>query len=145
MIEDEGTGGGSAPEQNEVSLVGRLLNAPKVRTVGESHKMARFMLAVPRSFRNSAGERSKETAFVPVVCWRALAERAETLAKGGRVRLGGCLKTWQDKEGQKYRWEVQADLLEVLEEGPKVEVPPQEEAPKEEVPARARKHAKVAA
>lgn len=102
------------PEINEVVVVGRLLNAPKMKAIAGDRKMARFMLAVTRSFRNNRGENSKETAFVPVVAWRAVAEQAEKLGKGDGVRVEGRLRTWQSTEGQKYRWEVEATLFEVL-------------------------------
>lgn len=102
------------PEINEVVVVGRLLNAPKTRLVNGEHKMARFMLAVDRSYHNGAGKRVHSTAYVPVVAWRAVAQAAEALGKGDAVRTEGRLHTWQSTEGQKYRWEVEADLLEVL-------------------------------
>jgi len=106
------------PEINEVAVVGRLLNAPKTKVVAGEHKLARFMLAVTRSFHNGAGERVRSTAYVPVVGWRAIAEQAEELGKGDGVRVEGRLRTWQSPEGQKYRWEVEADLLEVLHRRP---------------------------
>lgn len=102
------------PEINDVVVVGRLLNAPKTRLVNGEHKMARFMLAVTRSYHNGAGQRVRSTAYVPVVAWRAVAQQAEVLGKGDAVRAEGRLRTWQSAEGQKYRWEVEADLLEVL-------------------------------
>ena len=102
------------PEINEVVLVGRLLNTPKTRLVNGEHKMARFMLAVDRSYHNGAGKRVRSTAYVPVVAWRAVAQAAEALGKGDAIRTEGRLRTWQSAEGQKYRWEVEADLLEVL-------------------------------
>ena len=109
------------PEINEVVLVGRLLNAPKMRLVNGEHKMARFMLAVDRSYHNGAGQRVRSTAYVPVVAWRAVAQQAEALGKGDAVRVEGRLRTWQSDEGQKYRWEVEADLLEVLRQRQAVE------------------------
>lgn len=102
------------PEINEVTVVGRLINAPKTRLVAGDRKMSRFMLAVTRSFRNNAGQPSKDTAYVPVVAWRQTAEQAESLTKGDAVRAEGRLRTWQSAEGQKYRWEVEASVLEVL-------------------------------
>ena len=102
------------PEVNDVVIVGRLLNAPKTRLVNGEHKMARFMLAVTRTYHNGAGQRVRNTAYVPVVAWRAVAEQAEPLGKGDAVRAEGRLRTWQSTEGQKYRWEVEVDLLEVL-------------------------------
>ena len=102
------------PEINEVVVVGRLLNAPKTRLINNEHKMARFMLAVDRSYHNGAGKRVHSTAYVPVVAWRAVAQAAEALGKGDAIRTEGRLRTWQSAEGQKYRWEVEADLLEVL-------------------------------
>lgn len=115
------------PEVNEVVVVGRLVNAPKTRLVTGDKKLARFMLAVPRTFRNGAGQPSKDTAYVPVVAWRAIAEQAESLGKGDGVRVEGRLRTWQSPEGQKYRWEVEASLFEVLHKRPAASAAAQQE------------------
>lgn len=114
-----GEGGGPPiPEENEVRITGKLVNVPKVKTVTGGHKMAVFTLAVGRTFRDGEGRKGQETAFVPVVAWRALAEQVEPLGKGSVVLVQGRLRTWtaQGKEqGKDYRWNVEAVLLEVLD------------------------------
>jgi single-strand DNA-binding protein len=111
-------GGIPIPEENEVRIVGKLVNLPKVKAVSGGHKMAVFTLAVSRTFRDGDGRKGQETAFVPVVAWRALAEQVEPLGKGSVMLIEGRLRTWtaQGKEqGKDYRWNVEAVLLEVLD------------------------------
>ena len=105
------------PEVNEAEVVGRIVNIPKLRTVGEPGeevKMARFTLAVNRSFRDSSGKRQVETAFVPIVAWRDRAEQFANVGKGSALRVAGRIKTW-DMEGKSYRWEIQAETVQVIE------------------------------
>ncbi len=102
------------PEENEVRIVGKLVNMPKVKAVSGGHKMAVFTLAVSRTFRDGEGRKGQETAFVPVVAWRALAEQVEPLGKGSVMLVEGRLRTWTS-QGKDYRWNVEAILLEVLD------------------------------
>ncbi|MDD5658243.1 MAG: single-stranded DNA-binding protein [Elusimicrobia bacterium] len=109
------------PEVNEVAVVGRLVRAPLTMVVNGDAKRASFMLAVTRMYHTGAGRRAHSTTYVPVVAWRALAEQAEPLGKDDAVRVEGRLSTWQSQsaEGQKHRWAVEADLLEVLHRRPR--------------------------
>lgn len=126
----------SLPELNEACVVGRMINNPKMREGAGAqgdYKMARFMLGVNRTYKDSSGKRLQETAFVPVVVWRALAEAVSKAGKGTALRIGGRIKTWQ-VEGKNYRWELQGNTLEVLDLRAPVRVEP-EEAQKELLPS----------
>jgi len=110
-----GSVGETIPEENSVSVVGRFLRDGKVDTVGGERKRAQFMLAVPTSFKRRREEGVGSVAFVPVVGWGSLAERCAGLGKGSIVRVQGRLRTWKGRD-ERYRWEIQAELLEVLEQ-----------------------------
>lgn len=109
--------GGGAPigEENSTRVIGRLTRKPLTVVVTGGHKKAIFTLAVARSYRDGENRPKQQKAFVPVVAWRALAERVETLGKDSAVFIEGRLRTWSDAQGKKFRWEVEAEALEVLE------------------------------
>lgn len=102
------------PEENMVRVTGRLVKQPLSRETTGGHKRATFMVKVPRSYHN--GDRKvTESAFVPVVAWRAIAEQAAPLGKDSAVAIMGHLRTWANAEGKGFRWEVVAETFEVLE------------------------------
>ncbi len=113
---DEGTAKtGKSPiqEENEARVVGRIVNPPKVRegttTKGAPYKMARFTMAVNRTYKGN-----RETDFIPVVLWDALAEAVGKAGKGTALRVEGRIKT-HEVEGKQYRWELKGEVLEVLD------------------------------
>jgi single-strand DNA-binding protein len=115
-----GDGKRRLPQENEARVVGRLVNAPKIKEGAGAHgdyKMARFVLAVNHGYKDASGQWVRETDFVPVVAWRALAEAVAKAGKGSALRVIGRIKTWQ-VEGKNYRWELKADTLEVLDRRP---------------------------
>ena len=107
------------PEQNYVTLVGRLTRDPDLRYTPKGDAVCSFGLAINRSFKNSSGEWQKETSFVPIVVWRDTAVRCnERLKKGFPVYVHGRLKSrsWEDKEGKKRSIiEVQAQRVQFLQ------------------------------
>lgn len=112
-----GMEGGGAPigEENSVRLIGRLTRKPLMVEVTGTHKKAIFTLAVTRSYRDGENRSIKQKAFVPVVAWRALAAQVERLGKDSAMLVEGHLRTWSDPKGKNFRWEVAAEVLEVLE------------------------------
>lgn len=136
-MDKEGTDGGTVPsmqeggapigEENTTRLIGRLTRKPLMVEVTGGHKKAIFTLAVTRSYRDSANHVGRQKAFVPVVAWRSLAAQVETLGKDSAVLVEGHLRTWSDPKGKNFRWEVAAEVLEVLE---RIESPTEERAPK---------------
>lgn len=90
--------------KNKVQLIGNLGRAPEIRTTESGKKMARFSVATDDFFRNSKGERVKETLWHTVVAWGKLADFAEkSLTKGTEVVLSGKLthREYIDKKGIK--------------------------------------------
>ena len=112
----------AVPEINEVNLVGRLMGPPRVRDFGADKRRAQFTLAVTRTRHNGEGQRVLQTAYVSAVAWRALAKQCEGLTKGDAVQVQGCVRTWQD-QGKRFHWEVEADLVQVLERASQDQAP----------------------
>ena len=92
------------PEQNSVTLVGRLTRDPEVRFTAKGQSVCRFDLAVNRRYKDATGNWQDEASFVPVVVWGDAAARCgERLKKGLPAHVDGRLqsRTWETKEGQK--------------------------------------------
>lgn len=102
---------------NRVILVGRLTRDPDLRyTTNGGVAVTRFTVAVNRKFTNQQGER--ETDFINVVAWRALAENCGNyLKKGSLVAIEGRIQTrsYENQEGRTvYVTEVVADDVRFL-------------------------------
>lgn len=85
---------------NNVSLMGRLVADPELRTVGEDVQVASFRIAVDRDRKNREGER--EADFINIVAWRATAAFiSQYFAKGDMIVVKGRIQTRQytDKDG----------------------------------------------
>jgi single-strand DNA-binding protein len=98
---------------NWVTLVGNLTREPELRYTPSGAAVAKFGLAVNRSYTNRNGEKVEETSFFNVNTWRQLAENvAESLTTGTRVVVTGRLqsRSWETEEGQKRSVvEIEAD------------------------------------
>ena len=110
--------------KNKVQLIGNLGNAPEVKTTESGKKLARFSIATNESYRNTKGEKVKETTWHNLVAWGKVAELAEKyLTKGKEIAIEGKLinNSYTDKDGnKKYSTEVQ--VSEILMLGSKAEV-----------------------
>ena len=99
---------------NSVVLTGRICNDIALRYTPAGVAVSSFTIASDTGY----GEK-KQTSFVPVVCWRQLAElTANHLSKGSRIGLEGKLSTrsYENKEGKKvFVMEVVADSIEFLD------------------------------
>ncbi|HZJ82707.1 MAG TPA: single-stranded DNA-binding protein [Clostridia bacterium] len=104
---------------NKVVLIGRLTRDPELRYTSGGIAIAKFTLAVSRSFSNQQGER--EADFIRIVTWRGTAENcAKYLVKGRLVAAAGRIETgsYDDKDGKRiYTTEVVADEVTFLEWG----------------------------
>lgn len=92
------------PEQNNVTLVGRLTRDPETRFTGKGQSMCRFDIAVNRRYKDNAGSWQDDVSFIPVLVWGDSATRCgERLKKGFPVHVEGRLQSrqWETKEGQK--------------------------------------------
>jgi len=104
--------------KNKVQLIGNLGNAPEVRTTETGKKLVKFSVATNEIYRNSNGEKVKETQWHNLIAWGKLAEIAEKyLLKGTEVAIEGKLinRNYTDKEGnKKYVTEIQVNELLLL-------------------------------
>ncbi|MEL6123058.1 MAG: single-stranded DNA-binding protein [Bacteroidota bacterium] len=126
---------------NKVTLVGNLGGDPEIRHFEGGGKATRFSLATNENYQDRNNEWQTRTEWHRVVCWGAMAERAEKqLTKGNLVYIEGKItsRKWQDKEGvERTTVEIVAAtyrLLERRESGasaiPNTEFPsPQEQVP----------------
>lgn len=102
---------------NRSVLVGRLTKDPDLRYTPSGAAVARFTLAVNRTFTNAAGE--KEADFINVTVWRKQAENtANYLKKGHLAGVEGRIQTgsYEGTDGKRvYTTEVVADSVQFLE------------------------------
>lgn len=102
---------------NRVVLVGRLTKDPDLRYTPSGAAVARFTLAVNRTFTNGQGE--KETDFINCTVWRKQAENtANFLKKGSLAGIEGRIQTgsYEGQDGKRvYTTEVVADSVQFLE------------------------------
>lgn len=102
---------------NRVVLVGRLTKDPELRYTPAGVAMARFTLAVNRTFSNQQGER--EADFINCVVWRKQAENtANYLKKGSLAGIEGRIQTgsYEGQDGKRvYTTDVVADSVQFLE------------------------------
>lgn len=102
---------------NRVVLVGRLTKDPELRYTPSGVAMARFTLAVNRTFSNQQGER--EADFINCVVWRKQAENsANFLKKGNLAGVEGRIQTgsYEGQDGKRvYTTDVVADSVQFLE------------------------------
>ena len=100
---------------NKVILIGNLVRDVELTTTPSGTSIAKFTLAVNRSFTNSEGEH--EADYPNIIAWRDLADRcAQYLSKGKKAAVVGMLQTRSyEVEGQKrYATEVVASEVEFL-------------------------------
>lgn len=105
---------------NKVMLIGRVTDAPEVRTTPGGQMVCTLRMATNRVWKDASGQRQEKTEFHTVILWRRLAEIAsQYLQKGALCYVEGRLetRTWQDQAGiKKYRTEI---IGEALQLGPK--------------------------
>ncbi|MBN1621071.1 MAG: single-stranded DNA-binding protein [Endomicrobiales bacterium] len=92
------------PEQNNVTLVGRLTHDPDLRFTAKGQPVCRFNIAANRRYKDSSGNWQDNASFVPVVVWGDMASRCgDRLKKGLPVHVEGRLQSrqWETKDGQK--------------------------------------------
>lgn len=102
---------------NRVVLVGRLTKDPELRYTPNGLPVARFTIAVNRTFSNQQGER--EADFISCVAWRKQAENlANFTRKGSLLGVDGRIQTgsYEGQDGKRvYTTEVVADSVQFLE------------------------------
>jgi single-strand DNA-binding protein len=108
--------------------IGRLAKDPELKfTTGTGIAVTTFTLAVDRNFANAEGK--KEADFIPVVCWRKLAETAANfLHKGSLIAVSGSIQVrkYQAQDGSnRYATEIIADEFKFLDKKDGNNNPPQ--------------------
>ncbi|RJQ32513.1 MAG: single-stranded DNA-binding protein [Peptococcaceae bacterium] len=102
---------------NRVILIGRLTRDIELRYTPNGTAVARFTIAVDRSFTNRQGER--ETDFIDIVVWQKLAETcANYIGKGRLVAVDGRLqiRSYDDSQGVRRKAaEIVADTVRFLD------------------------------
>ncbi len=102
---------------NRVVLVGRLTKDPELRYTPSGVPMARFTIAVNRTFSNQQGER--EADFISCIAWRKQAENlANFMKKGSLIGVEGRIQTgsYEGQDGKRvYTTDVVADAVQFLE------------------------------
>ncbi|AWE09170.1 single-stranded DNA-binding protein [Lysinibacillus sp. 2017] len=102
---------------NRVVLVGRLTKDPELRYTPSGVPMARFTIAVNRTFSNQSGER--EADFIGCIAWRKQAENlANFMKKGSLIGVEGRIQTgsYEGQDGKRvYTTDVVADAVQFLE------------------------------
>lgn len=101
---------------NRVFLIGNVASDVSAAATSTGIPVTTFQLAVNRRHKDSSG--SRPTDFLPVVCWRGVAEVCgRHLSKGKKIALYGEIQTrsYDAKDGSKrYVTEIVADEVEFL-------------------------------
>ena len=107
--------------RNRVYLIGNLGQDPETKNLENGKKLARFTLATSEEFKNSDGQKVKETTWHNIVAWNGTADLAvKYLRKGRQVAVEGRLayRSYEDKNGvTKYITEVVINELLFLQSG----------------------------
>ena len=89
---------------NQIVLVGRITQDPKVTELDNGKKVCNVTVAIPRSYKNENGE--YDTDFVDVVLWNGIAENtAEYCHKGDIIGVKGRIQTsnYETEDGEKRK------------------------------------------
>ncbi len=92
---------------NQLTLVGRLVNDIKLKTLDDGNVVANVTLAVTRDYKNSKG--IYETDFIPFQLWNNIAKNAlEQCPKGTMMGIKGRIetKTIKDENGNNKKIQV---------------------------------------
>lgn len=103
---------------NKIMLIGNLGRDPEFQVTPEGTPVAKFSLAVNRTF-TVKGEKKEETEWFNIVTWSKLAEICEKyLHKGSKVYIEGRLtqRKYTDREGaQRTAVDVIASDMKMLD------------------------------
>ncbi|MFH1537088.1 MAG: single-stranded DNA-binding protein [Patescibacteria group bacterium] len=122
---------------NKAMIIGRMTQDPELRTIPSGHSVVSFGLATNRKWKGSDGQMQEKADFHNIVAWRGLAETiAKYTSKGSRLYIEGRLetRTWEDQNGvKKYRTEIIADSMIMLDSKKDASPSSQESAPQPKV------------
>lgn len=99
---------------NKISIHGRLVRDPELRTTPSGVSVCNFTVAVDRSYTKQGEE--KQSDFFECVAWRGLADTiGKYFTKGKEIVVSGEMQSrkWQDKDGNnRISWEIMADSVD---------------------------------
>ncbi len=90
--------------QNQVQIIGRVGNAPELKTFDNGGKMVKIFLATNEYYKDSNGESIVKTQWHNVVAWGKQAEHmARLVDKGQQIAIKGKLvnRSYETAEGTK--------------------------------------------
>lgn len=90
---------------NHITIMGRLVRDPELRSTQSGTSVCSFSIACDRDF-SSKDSKEKQTDFIDCVAWRSTAEFvSKYFAKGRMAVVSGRLqiRDWKDKEGNNRR------------------------------------------
>lgn len=90
--------------RNSVRLIGRVGNAPEIKTFEKGNQLATFSLATNEVYYNDKGEKQETTQWHNLVAWGKTAEIVQKFVeKGKEIAIEGKLtyRNYDDKEGVK--------------------------------------------
>lgn len=102
---------------NRVMLIGRLVADPEVRFTPSGKQTSNFRIAVDRNYKQN-NEWKKDTLFVRVVTWEALAKRvSDFMKKGNLVFVEGRLQIQSSEKNGQKNWftDIVANSVILLE------------------------------
>ena len=94
---------------NKVILMGNLTRDPELRYTPKGTAVARFGLAVNRTWKSETGETKEEVLFIDIDAFSRQAETiGQYLKKGSPVLVEGRLRmdTWDDKQTNQKRTKI---------------------------------------
>ena len=106
---------------NKVMLIGNVGRDPEMRYIQSGEPVTTFSIATNRRVQRD-GQWTDETEWHNIVAWRKLAEQCnEYLSKGRKVYIEGRLQTrsWESEGQKKYRTEIVADTMLILDQRPR--------------------------
>lgn len=102
--------------RNSVRLIGRVGNAPEIKTFEKGNTLATFSLATNEVYYNDKGEKQESTQWHNLVAWGKTAEIVQKFVeKGKEIAIDGKLtyRSYDDKEGIK-RYSTEIIIQEIV-------------------------------
>jgi single-strand DNA-binding protein len=106
---------------NKVILAGNLTRDPELRYTPKGTAVAKFGMAINRTWKSETGEAKEEVTFVDVEAWQRQAEViAQYMKKGRPILVEGRLKLdqWEDKNTQQKHSKLKVVLESFSSKGP---------------------------
>ena len=122
---------------NKLTLIGRVGNAPEIKTLDNGSKVAKFSLATTEKYKDKNGDKIENTEWHNLVFWRNLVDVVEMFVeKGMLLHIEGKIRyrSYEKNGVKQYFTEIEGRELNMLSSKEKKEEKPkeQEKEPPEE-------------